>query len=96
MDRSRDASILHAALAALAKHGYEATNMNDVAAQAGAAPPSTSISIRRGQLAGRLTDRHDHRKTSSRHPAGVWRVSLGRNRCGESSHRSALIAVRRP
>jgi hypothetical protein len=40
-----------------------------------------------------LADRQDHRKTSSRHPAGVWRVSLGRNRCGESSHRSALIAV---
>jgi AcrR family transcriptional regulator len=35
LDRSRDASILNAALAALAEHGYEATNMNDVAAQAG-------------------------------------------------------------
>ncbi len=35
LDRSRDPVILDAALAALAAHGYEATNMNDVAARAG-------------------------------------------------------------
>jgi AcrR family transcriptional regulator len=35
LDRSRDPVILDAALAALAEHGYEATNMNDVAARAG-------------------------------------------------------------
>jgi AcrR family transcriptional regulator len=35
LDRSRDPAILDAALAALTEHGYEATNMNDVAARAG-------------------------------------------------------------
>jgi AcrR family transcriptional regulator len=30
-----DPAILHAALAALAEHGYDATNMNDLAARAG-------------------------------------------------------------
>lgn len=35
LDRSRDAAILDAALAALAEHGYEAANMNDIAAHAG-------------------------------------------------------------
>jgi AcrR family transcriptional regulator len=35
LDRSRDPVILDAALATLAEHGYEATNMNDVAARAG-------------------------------------------------------------
>jgi AcrR family transcriptional regulator len=35
LDRSRDPAILNAALAALAEHGYQATNMNDVAARAG-------------------------------------------------------------
>jgi AcrR family transcriptional regulator len=35
LDRSRDPGILNAALAALAEHGYQATNMNDVAARAG-------------------------------------------------------------
>jgi AcrR family transcriptional regulator len=35
LDRSRDPAILNAALAALAEHGYDATNMNDVAARAG-------------------------------------------------------------
>jgi len=55
LDRSRDASIVSAALAALAEHGYEATNMNDVAAQAGVAPPSTSIDTARA--IGRSSDR---------------------------------------
>jgi hypothetical protein len=55
LDRSRDASILSAALAALAEHGYEATNTNDVAAQAGVAPPSTSIDTARA--IGRSSDR---------------------------------------
>jgi AcrR family transcriptional regulator len=35
LDRSRDPAILNAALAALTEHGYDATNMNDVAARAG-------------------------------------------------------------
>ena len=35
LDRTRDPAILDAALAALTKHGYDATNMNDIAARAG-------------------------------------------------------------
>jgi AcrR family transcriptional regulator len=35
LDRSRDPAILNAALAALTEHGYDATNMNDIAARAG-------------------------------------------------------------
>lgn len=35
LDRSRDPAILDAALSALAEHGYDAANMNDIAAQAG-------------------------------------------------------------
>lgn len=35
LDRSRDPAILDAALAALAEHGYDAANMNDIARQAG-------------------------------------------------------------
>jgi AcrR family transcriptional regulator len=35
LDRSRDPIILDAALAELAEHGYQATNMNDIAARAG-------------------------------------------------------------
>ena len=35
LDRSRDAAILDAALAALTENGYDATNMNDIAARAG-------------------------------------------------------------
>ncbi|WP_211280735.1 TetR/AcrR family transcriptional regulator [Mycobacterium arosiense] len=35
LDRSRDPAILDAALAALAEHGYDASNMNDIAARAG-------------------------------------------------------------
>jgi AcrR family transcriptional regulator len=35
LDRSRDPAILNAALAELKKHGYEATNMNDIAVRAG-------------------------------------------------------------
>lgn len=35
LDRSRDPAILDAALAALTEHGYDATNMNDIAERAG-------------------------------------------------------------
>jgi AcrR family transcriptional regulator len=35
LDRSRDPAILNAALAALTECGYDATNMNDIAARAG-------------------------------------------------------------
>lgn len=35
LDRSRDPAILDAALALLAEHGYDATNMNDIATRAG-------------------------------------------------------------
>ncbi|KUI35512.1 TetR/AcrR family transcriptional regulator [Mycobacterium sp. GA-2829] len=35
LDRTRDPAILDAALAALAERGYDATNMNDIAARAG-------------------------------------------------------------
>ncbi|MCV7431610.1 TetR/AcrR family transcriptional regulator [Mycolicibacterium bacteremicum] len=35
LDRSRDPAILNAALAALTENGYNATNMNDIAARAG-------------------------------------------------------------
>jgi AcrR family transcriptional regulator len=35
LDRSRDPAILDAALEALDEHGYDATNMNDIAARAG-------------------------------------------------------------
>jgi AcrR family transcriptional regulator len=35
LDRSRDPAILDAALAILSEHGYDATNMNDIAARAG-------------------------------------------------------------
>lgn len=35
LDRSRDAAILDAALAALAENGYDDTNMNDIAMRAG-------------------------------------------------------------
>lgn len=35
LDRSRDPAILNAALEILSEHGYDATNMNDVAARAG-------------------------------------------------------------
>jgi AcrR family transcriptional regulator len=35
LDRSRDPVILDAALAQLTEHGYDATNMNDIAARAG-------------------------------------------------------------
>jgi AcrR family transcriptional regulator len=35
LDRSRDPAILNAAVAALTEYGYEATNMNDIAARAG-------------------------------------------------------------
>jgi AcrR family transcriptional regulator len=35
LDRSRDPAILNAALAALTENGYDATNMDDVAARAG-------------------------------------------------------------
>jgi AcrR family transcriptional regulator len=35
LDRSRDPAILNAALAALTEHGYDATNMDDIAARAG-------------------------------------------------------------
>jgi AcrR family transcriptional regulator len=35
LDRSRDPAILNAAVAALTEHGYDATNMNDIAARAG-------------------------------------------------------------
>jgi AcrR family transcriptional regulator len=35
LDRSRDPAILDAAVAVLTEHGYDATNMNDIAARAG-------------------------------------------------------------
>jgi AcrR family transcriptional regulator len=35
LDRTRDPAILNAALAALAEHGYNDSNMNDIAARAG-------------------------------------------------------------
>lgn len=35
LDRTRDPAILDAALACLTEHGYNATNMNDIAARAG-------------------------------------------------------------
>jgi AcrR family transcriptional regulator len=35
LDRSRDPATLNAALAALTEHGYDSTNMNDIAARAG-------------------------------------------------------------
>src|ERR1700761_550001 len=35
LDRSRDPAILNAALAARTEHGYDATNMHDIAARAG-------------------------------------------------------------
>lgn len=35
LDRSRDPAILNAALAELSEHGYNKTNMNDIAARAG-------------------------------------------------------------
>lgn len=35
LDRSRDSAILNAALAALTENGYDATNMDDIAARAG-------------------------------------------------------------
>ncbi|BBZ42074.1 TetR/AcrR family transcriptional regulator [Mycobacterium conspicuum] len=35
LDRSRDPAILNAALAALTEHGYDAANMDDIAARAG-------------------------------------------------------------
>src|SRR3977135_4606134 len=35
LDRSRDPAILNAALAALTENGYDATNMDDIAARAG-------------------------------------------------------------
>ena len=35
LDRSRDPAILNAALAAVTEHGYNDTNMNDIAARAG-------------------------------------------------------------
>ena len=35
LDRTRDAAILNAALAALTENGYDATNMDDIAARAG-------------------------------------------------------------
>jgi len=35
LDRSRDPAILNATLEILAEHGYDATNMNDIAARAG-------------------------------------------------------------
>ena len=35
LDRSRDPAILNAALAALSENGYDATNMDDIAARAG-------------------------------------------------------------
>src|SRR5258708_21844544 len=35
LDRTRDPAILNAALAALTEHGYDATNMDDIATRAG-------------------------------------------------------------
>lgn len=35
LDRSRDPAILNAALESVAEHGYDATNMNEIAARAG-------------------------------------------------------------
>jgi AcrR family transcriptional regulator len=46
-DRSRDPAILNAALAALIENGYDATNMNDIAAPVLARPLSTGDGLRK-------------------------------------------------